>query len=220
MPIVSVNFLHNAKKRVELKDVYPSGQGRETSESSDYQLWQEFKMGNEAAYSTIYKDNVRFLYSYGMKLVSDRDLVKDAIQDLFVELWDTKERLGQVRSIKSYLYKSIRRKLIAQASKSRKRFAHSCESELVRLETPSTEIHLIEKQRFDAERKKLLRTLAKLNAKQREVIHLKYYANLGYDEISEIMGLDKKGVYNLMAHTIKLLRQYLVFLCAFAFLGL
>ncbi|SHI70140.1 RNA polymerase sigma factor [Pseudozobellia thermophila] len=170
-------------------------------------------MGNEAAYSTIYKDNVRFLYSYGLKLVSNKDLVKDAIQDLFVELWDSKERLGQVRSIKSYLYKSIRRKLIAQASKKRKRFADTSESELLRLETPSTEINLIEKQRFDDERKQLLKTLGKLNAKQREIIHLKYYANLGYDEISEIMGLDKKGVYNLMAHTIKLLRQYLVSIC-------
>lgn len=174
---------------------------------SDFELWQQFKEGNEAAFAQIYSANAQRLYSYGLKLVHDKDLVKDGIQDLFVEIWDTKHRLGPVRSIKAYLYKSIRRKLILRSAQKRKRFDATYELETIQETVPSIEIRLIEKQRFDDERKLVKKALGKLNKKQREIIHLKYFGNMGYDEISEIMGLDKKATYNLMAHTIKLLRQ-------------
>ena len=82
---------------------------------------------------------------------------------------------------------------------------------------PSAEFSLIEKQRFDEERKSLLKVMEKLNDKQREIIHLKYYSNFSYEEISEIMSLDKKATYNLMAHTIKLLRQHLEGMIFFTF---
>ncbi|WP_276165972.1 RNA polymerase sigma factor [Zobellia alginiliquefaciens] len=202
--------LHNGNGIIKETDKRMSTNENGTYESSDFYLWQEFKMGKESAFARIYKDNVARLYSYGIKLVNDKSLVKDSIQDLFVELWDAKEKLGDVKSIKSYLYKSIRRKLIAQASKKRKRFSDGHDLEVIHRETSSIEINLIEKQLFNDKRKKLVKTLNKLNDKQREIIHLKYFGNLSYDEISEIMSLDKKGTYNLMAHTIKLLRQHWV----------
>lgn len=176
----------------------------------DIQLWQELKKGSEDAFATIYSENVHRLYSYGLKLVTDKSLVKDCIQDLFVEIWDSKHRLGEVKSIKSYLYKSIRRKLIAEASKQRNRYDRSAVLRVVGNTTHSPEINLIELQSLEEDKNKLMQILKKLNKKQREIIHLKFYVNLSYDEISEIMSLDKKSTYNLMAHTIKLLRQYVV----------
>ncbi len=183
---------------------------------SDLQLWQEFKSGSEIAFATIYNDNVGRLYGYGIKLIHDKDSVKDAIQDLFVELWNARERLGDAKSIKSYLYKSIRRALISRVSSQRKKLGFFYSLEHFEETVSSQEIHLIEKQRFDEERKKLKKALIKLNAKQQEIIYLKFYGHLSYEEISEVMSLDKKGAYNLMAYTLKLLRQYLglVFLLA------
>ncbi|CAM4203202.1 RNA polymerase sigma factor [Zobellia nedashkovskayae] len=210
---MNTDLLHSDKEYLKERGSGVSKSDASSYESSDYQLWQEFKRGNETAFATIYKDNVQRLYSYGIKLVHDKGLVKDAIQDLFVEIWDAREKLGEVRSIKSYLYKSIRRKLISQTVKKRKRSSANFELEIVHRETNSAEINLIEKQLFDEKRNKLLKTLGKLNDKQSEIIHLKYYGNLTYNEIAEIMSLDKKGTYNLMAHTIKLLRQHWVTLC-------
>ncbi len=87
--------------------------------SDDCQLWQEFQQGSETAFSRIYRLHASLLYGYGMKLVKDKELIKDCIQDLFIEMWNTKNRLGSVKNIKSYLFKSIRRKLIAAAIKNR-----------------------------------------------------------------------------------------------------
>ena len=191
--------------------------GAKAPSVSDTQLWKDFQSGDEAAYATIYKNNVSRLYSYGLKLVGEKDLVKDSIQDLFVELWEAKDRLSEVRSIKSYLYTSIRRKLILKKSERRRLFSQNYESVKAQETVPSSEINLIEKQQFNNEREELIKALAKLNNKQREIVYLKFYSHLSYRDISEIMSLDKKGTYNLMAHTIKLLRQYLgtIFLIAF-----
>ena len=192
----------------KVNTVFESRPLEKRGEVSDIQLWQEFQAGSELAFSTISELHVEKLYSYGLKLVRDHELVKDCIQDLFIELWDTKHKLGLVRSIKSYLYKSIRRKLLSQVSKKRKT---NCSTELEKVTetTASIEKSLIEKQRFDNERAALSKELQKLSGKQREIIHLKYYCRLSYDEISEIMALDKKGIYNLMAHTLKLLKNQL-----------
>lgn len=176
---------------------------------TDVQLWQEFQSGSEEAFATIYKNNVSRLYNYGLKLIADKDLVMDAIQDLFVELWEAKERLGKVKSIKSYLYKSIRRKIISQLSKERKSGYSEKMDERVFEGSPSAEISLIEKQQFDKERKKLNLALADLPKRQREIVYLKYYAQLSYSEISEILGINKKTAYSLMARSIDQLKRSL-----------
>ncbi|MDD7886795.1 RNA polymerase sigma factor [Flavivirga sp. 57AJ16] len=177
---------------------------------TDLQIWQEFQSGSDSAFANIYKSHATLLYSYGLKLVYDKELVKDAIQDLFIELWDSKDRLSKVKSIKAYLYKSLRRKLISKVIKERKTFDKNQDLTSLDAEIPSTEISLIEKQQFDAKRKTLEKAIASLSNKQREIIHLKFYGRLSYLEISEIMALDKKGTYNLMARTIQILKDHLV----------
>jgi len=180
-----------------------------TSSQVDVQLWQDFQTGSESAFAAIYEKNVGLLYSYGIKIVSDKDLVKDSIQDLFIELWDAKNRISKVNSIKAYLCKSLRRKLIASVSKQRKTFDKSQDLEKLNPTVFSSEVSLIEKQRFDEQRKMLNKELDSLTLKQKEIIHLKFYGRLNYNEIAEVMLLDKKATYNLMARTIKILKKCL-----------
>lgn len=176
---------------------------------SDVQLWGDFQIGSESAYASIYEKHVSLLFSYGLKLVSDKELVKDSIQDLFIELWNTKHRLAKVQSIKAYLCKSLRRKLFAHTAKQRKLFNENTNVETLNEKVFSIEISLIEKQRFDAQRKALKKGFEHLTATQKEILHLKFHGKLNYTEIAETMSMDKKGVYNLMARTIKVLRDYL-----------
>lgn len=172
------------------------------------QLWQDFQTGNETAFATIYEQNAAKLYSYGMKLVRDENIVKDAIQDLFVELWDAKGRLGKVQAITPYLLKSIRRKILHNATRERRMTALE-EVDLYNQVIPSAEHNLLERQQYDRKRQEIREALAKLNKNQQEIIHLKYYCRISYQEIAEILESDTKSVYNLMARTVKQLRKYL-----------
>ncbi|MEQ9287162.1 MAG: sigma-70 family RNA polymerase sigma factor [Cyclobacteriaceae bacterium] len=84
---------------------------------SDVQLWGAFKDGNESAFITIYNTYFPMLYRYGFQYTKDKALIKDAIQDLFVELRQKRKRLSHTTSIKLYLYKSIRRKILGHKEK-------------------------------------------------------------------------------------------------------
>ncbi|MGY0408412.1 MAG: RNA polymerase sigma factor [Polaribacter sp.] len=191
----------------EKNELFFSKKSKSINEVSDLQLWQEFKSGSEFAFEIIYKNHAFKLYSYGLKLVRNKDLVKDAIQDLFIDIWNTKDKLANVTSIKGYLYKSIRRKLIAQATKQRKFFNDTKDINNLLNTTPSKEFNLIEKQRFDNDCRTLKKHIATLTHKQKEIIHLKFYVGLSYEEIMEVMSLDKKATYNLMSRTIQILRN-------------
>ncbi|WP_373517963.1 RNA polymerase sigma factor [Pricia sp.] len=176
----------------------------------DSQLWHEFQAGDEIAFSSIYRLHAPLLYSYGMKLVKDKELIKDCIQDLYIELWNTKHRLGSVKNIKSYLHKSIRRKLIATAIKNRKKLGRSIKfPDYKIIPAPSEEFKLIEEQINDEKQDKLKEALNHLTQKQREIIHLKFFSRLDYSEISETMGISMKGTYKLMGRSINYLRNYM-----------
>ncbi|WP_335965400.1 sigma-70 family RNA polymerase sigma factor [Galbibacter sp. PAP.153] len=186
----------------------PSEQPAVAVKIKEDQLWQDFQSGNEEAYAAIYEQNAAKLYSYGMKLLRDENIVKDAIQDLFVELWDAKGRLGKVQAITPYLLKSIRRKILHSATRERRTTTLE-ETDLFIQVIPSAEHNLVERQQYDRKRQEIREALAKLNKNQQEIIHLKYYCRISYQEIAEIMESDTKSVYNLMARTVKQLRKYL-----------
>ncbi len=178
--------------------------------SDDCQLWHEFQQGSETAFSRIYRLHASLLYGYGMKLVKDKELIKDCIQDLFIEMWNTKHRLGSVRNIKSYLFKSIRRKLIAAATKNRLNLDRSVNiPNLKMISFPSEELRVAEGLNSDEEQHKLKEALNHLTKRQREIIHLKFFSRLSYLEISETMDISMKGTYKLMGRSISFLREYL-----------
>src|SRR5690606_21215281 len=74
-------------------------------------LWSQFKSGNKKALESIYRSYINDLINYGYKITPDADLIKDAIQDLFIELWKSRENLCNVIEPKFYLFKALRNKL-------------------------------------------------------------------------------------------------------------
>lgn len=64
-----------------------------------------FRTGDRMAFARLYKDNIHHLIRYGYKITSNRNLIQDCTQDLFVELWENREHLGDIRSLRFYLLK-------------------------------------------------------------------------------------------------------------------
>src|SRR5688572_17426542 len=74
-------------------------------------LWEAFRRGNRVAFGEIYSNYGAALLAYGSRITPDHKLVEDCLQDLFVELWKSKENLSSTTSIKFYLFKAIRHKI-------------------------------------------------------------------------------------------------------------
>src|ERR1700754_5107003 len=75
-------------------------------------LWLQFKNGDREAFAVLYEKFIIPLIAYGTKLCPDRELLKDQIQELFVELWNSRENLSIPGATRFYLLKALRYKLI------------------------------------------------------------------------------------------------------------
>ena len=169
-------------------------------------IWDDFRKGSKDALKFIYGENYSSLYNYGLKFTSDNELVKDLIQELFVELIDSGLRLSTTDNIRFYLLKALRNKLTNQLSKILKNthsdvtssefsFLDSIESQLIKKEV-EVELQL-----------QMSNAIQKLSDKQQEIIYLHYYNNISYQEIAKLFEVEIQTVRNLMCRAVKTLRD-------------
>jgi RNA polymerase sigma factor (sigma-70 family) len=184
-------------------------------------LWDRFRAGQLPAFTELYNTYVQTLYNYGKRFTTDSDLIEDCIQDLFVELWHKKETLGDTDSPKYYLLKSLRNRLFRRFSQYQKFTSDGLEEYDFEVEL-SYELSLIDEQAAVQQRDQLQQALRQLTKRQREIIFLKFYENLSYEEIATVMSLEVKSAYNLVSKAVEAIKRYLLrsFLLFFFSLGL
>ena len=174
---------------------------------NDQEVWNKFRNGNESAFILIYETYFKDLYRYASQFTANKELIKDVVQDLFIDLRKKRKHLGDAGSIKFYLYKSIRRRLIAELKRSERHKASIEKGHLFEF-TISAEQAIIERQ-FNAEQiKELNKALEGLSSRQREAVYYHFYENLGYDQIRQLMSFNNvKSVRNLIYRSLTVLRS-------------
>ncbi len=178
------------------------------SSSAEPQLWLSFKNSDEIAFSSIFYTYYNDLYKYGLKIINDEDLVKDAIQELLITLWNSREKLADVTYIRYYLLKSLRRSLLRTLEKQKKGFL---EMRLFTSHEPditfSSEEAIILDESTKEKGSYLTNLLNSLPKRQKEAIYLKFYCELEFEEVAQIMGLNYQSVVNHIHRAFKELRQ-------------
>ena len=170
-------------------------------------LWMQFCKGDQKALGDIAADFYSSLHHYGTKFTDDRELIKDCLQDLFLEIWEKRDRIADVRNPKSYLFQAFRNNLLYRVKKAN-RYRGILESDTDQLSTFSLEADWISKETENDLGQKLGQTFERLPKRQREALYLRYYEELSYDEIADIMGLQRQAVANYIQYGIQKLRVY------------
>ena len=102
------------------KESISDSNSEQTNHIDEKGLWALIKSGNKSGLSALYNLHVKQLYKYGYFLVPDSDNVEDAIHDIFVRIWSNRNNQIEITSLKSYLFVSLRREVIAR----KKELAH------------------------------------------------------------------------------------------------
>ena len=84
------------------------------------EVWSRFRSGDQDAFSEIYQEFIDALFAYGCKMTHDRELVKDCIQDIFIDLQRLNPNLNHPEFIEFYLFKSLRNAIIHRFKETRK----------------------------------------------------------------------------------------------------
>jgi RNA polymerase sigma factor (sigma-70 family) len=174
----------------------------------EMQRWSQFKEGDREAFAEIYQQHILQLITYGLRLCPDQDLLKDQIQELFVELWQYRKNLSPARSVKFYLFKALRYKLV-RVEKNRYLSQQSARMAL-RLDNPledPIETSIIENESRASRVASLRQAMRSLSLRQQEAIQLRYFQGFTHDQIAELMDLNYQSVSNLLHRALSRLKE-------------
>lgn len=169
-------------------------------------LWQSFKRGNKDAFALIYREHVKGLLNYGYKITSDRTLIEDSIQDLFFELWKNRANISETTSIRFYLFKALRYKIVRNARAGGMSVLRQLDEEAANVAELSHESYLIGLEVQSLQMANLRELIAALPRRQQEAINLRYYHNFSNDEIARIMGVNYQSACKFIYSALKSLK--------------
>ena len=173
-------------------------------------LWQKLKNGDQDALGQLFTAYYPLLIKYGSKICADKSLLEDCVQDLFAEIWQSKSKT-EVQSVQAYLLKALKYKLYKRHRQPlTKSIDEGGPAEM--LFEVSHDNFMIEKQEDQQKKQRIIDALKTLTNRQREIIYLKIYQELSYEEISDIMSINYQVARNLMSQAIKALKKSLVML--------
>lgn len=176
----------------------------------DITIWDQLRTGDKTALERIYRDHAAVLIKYGKKFSADGQMVEDCLQDLFIELWKNREGLGNTDSIRKYLLVALRRKIIRALGNSRITGQEPEEHHFTAVFDIESQWELEE---WDNERRKQLQeALESLSKRQQEVLYLKYFMEMDYAQIGEIMELNYQSARNLAHRALEAMRDLLLML--------
>ena len=158
------------------------------SELPDKVLWEAFKSGDEMAFIQIYKSYCNILYNYGCQFTEDNELVKDCLQDFFIYLRKNKAGFGETNSIKMYLFKAFKRRVVEYLKKNSVKFRSNEEFAFSQfsIELSFESVYISEQVKAE-QIEKLNKALKALDTKEREAIYYFYYEGLSYEQVAEIL---------------------------------
>ncbi len=173
-------------------------------------VWILFCDGSESAFVEIYNQYFQMLYSLGKQYTGDSTLLKDCLQDVFIIIRKNRSKLHKVVSVKAYLLKCYRNRIIAEQKEQGKRMLVDFSKNALEFQTvPSHESILINRQFSSEQIRRLHRSINKLTGRQREAIYHFYYHSLSYSQIKDVMGFGStRAARNLIYRSLTELKKF------------
>ena len=125
------------------------------------------------------------LFRIALHYLEDVSDAQDAVQDVFIKLWNSQDKLDGVKNPEAYSYTLIKNTCIDRLRRARKTVQPGELEERSGDDPPDKE--LSDKEAL----KKALACIDELPEKQREIVRLRIFEELEYDEIAEKLGISE-----------------------------
>lgn len=161
-------------------------------------LWHQAKAGDKAAFCQLADAQYRPLFAYATHFTDDREFIKDAIQDVFIKIWE-KRTTTSIQFVAIYLFKSLRNELLQTFRRRRQPLVSLQNQEVGHLSDWQTVETEIEQREADLQcHDRVRRAIDGLPKRQQEVVFLKFYEGLENDQIAELMDINRQSAANLL----------------------
>lgn len=163
--------------------------------------------GDETAFRYFVDSHSKDLFYFAMGYVHVREAAEEVVSDVFLEMWNNRKHLNEIRHIQSWLLVITRNKSISYLRKEGEGTVISFEDieeyHLPYVQSPDHK--MISQEEID----RVNRAIAILPPKCKEVFMLAKIQGLPYKEIAEILGISVKTINIHIAKAINLVAEIL-----------
>lgn len=173
--------------------------------------------------TSIYNNHINDLYSYGLHLGFDKNLIMDAVHDVFFNICKSEKEISRINDIKFFLFKSLKNRLLNLSRSSGRMIAVPLNDQTNELPFDiqvTIDESLIIKEEHEITRRKIEEMLNVLTARQREIIYLKYAQEYDYEKISQLMHISVPACRKLAHRALQVIREKYPIPLFFAFIEL
>ena len=183
---------------------------KELNQKSDLELFQLIKQREKGALEAVFNRYYESLCRFGIAYENDLDVVQEKVSDVFIQLWNSYDRIHEIQKPKPYLYVVVKNKLMEPVSyqKLKQTLDKGVEDEYST--SPSIEQEIIDQEQREMYVRKIQEILDHIPKKSRQIFEMNKLDELKYKEISEILGVSVKTVESHMAIALKTIRNMVV----------
>ncbi|MFA8436568.1 MAG: RNA polymerase sigma-70 factor [Marinifilaceae bacterium] len=166
------------------------------------------KNGDAKVYKALFDELYEPLCQYALIYVNEESIAEEIVHELFIWLWEKRDRLTIHTSLKSYLFSSVRNRCFN--FKRDHKSMTSLDDSFDELEGEVLqEISEYEQLDMDQLQNMVKEAIAELPPKCREIFLLSRESGLSYAEIAEELSVSRKTVENQMGIALKRLKERL-----------
>lgn len=169
---------------------------KRTSEKAQ-QFFAAYQNGDDNAFLALYDMFASLLLNYGACFTSDKEMVKDCVQDVFTKLI-TKRDCLKIDKVESYLFVSLRNRLNDEFRRCTNMSENPVENYKLSETTPDVETSYIDVENVHVDKIRVQTLLGSLTTRQRKAITLYYLEQRKYEEICDILQMDYNSARNLV----------------------
>ena len=163
------------------------------------------RSGKESAYKQLFRDYYQPLSVFALKYVSDLELAREIVQNLFVHLFENRSSLVITTSLESYLYQSVRNRCLNQIKQRKTQKEHL---EKYNWEQESAE-DLESKIRENELEHAIFKVIDSLPAQRQRIFVMSRVNGFTNSEIAAKLNISKRTVETHISHALKVLREKL-----------
>ena len=166
---------------------------------------KENRILTEADLESLFKQHFKFLCNFANQYVEDLDIAQDICQRVFINLWEKRQDIDPNKSVKSYLFTSVKNKCLNYIRDNKK-----FRSKVLDLDCGDFDL-TVEQDSLSGDdlTDRINSALAELPPKCRLVFEMSRIQGMKYREIAEELELSQKTVEAHMSKAIKTMRERL-----------
>jgi len=163
------------------------------------------QVNDEKAIESLFRSHYKRLCNYAFNLLQDVDESEEAVQQVFIQLWEKRETMEINISIQAYLFKAVRNNCLNRIKHQKVKQVYADEV-VAQANEASNTTHITLQNELQQQ---IHQAIDSLPEQCRLIFKLSRFEEMKYSEIAKELNISIKTVENQMGKALKIMREKL-----------